>query len=113
MRGKAGKLSEDEMDILLEISSDSIAPALEILKSDLKSNAEQYLANSERIEKGLELYAPVSTQLNFLPNINLVTQRILSESQKIQAETAQRMLENEKELEASMKANKLALEGFS
>jgi len=72
MTKKGAKLEEESLDILLDISENSIAPALEIIKNDLKNGAEQYAANSERIKAGLELFEPVSTQLNFLPDINLV-----------------------------------------
>lgn len=72
MTKKGAKLEEESLDILLDISENSITSALEIIKADLKSGAEQYAANSERIKAGLELFEPVSTQLNFLPDINLV-----------------------------------------
>ena len=40
MTKKGAKLDEDSLDILLDISENSVAPALEIVKNDLKNRAE-------------------------------------------------------------------------
>ena len=56
MKKKDKSLDEDSLDILLDISEGSIAPALEIIKNDLKEAAAQFVANAERIKAGLELF---------------------------------------------------------
>jgi len=40
MTKKGAKLDEDSLEILLDISENSVAPALEIIKNDLKNRAE-------------------------------------------------------------------------
>jgi len=40
MTKKGAKLDKDSLDILLDISENSVAPALEIIKNDLKNRAE-------------------------------------------------------------------------
>lgn len=87
MKKKGRSLDEDGLDILLDISEGSIAPALEIIKNDLKEAAAQFVANAERIKAGLELFQPIATQLAYLPDINEVVSEIVSESKRLQSET--------------------------
>ena len=105
MKTKGKSLDEDSLDILLDISENSIAPALEVIKNDLKEAATQFVANAERIKAGLELFSPIATQLAFLPDINEVVSEIVSESKRLQAETEKKMIEGEESLHESLEAN--------
>ena len=59
-KARTAKLSEENEELLVDLSENSIAPALDIIANDLKKAAEQFAANSERIKKGLNLYEPVA-----------------------------------------------------